>query len=131
MSDIHFECPKCQQSLEAADELANELIECPTCKETIEVPTRTRLPKIEPPALKPPPLPPPVLEVLPPVTPTKMHDPDEPVRCPKCGSSQVTANKKGFGLGKAAVGGLLLGPVGGSKIKITCLKCGHIFEPGV
>lgn len=62
---------------------------------------------------------------------------DEAIHCPQCGSSQVTANKKGFGLGKAAVGGLLLGPVGllggmigGGKIKITCLKCGHVFEPG-
>ena len=62
---------------------------------------------------------------------------DEPIRCPKCRSTQVTANKEGFGLGKAAVGGILLGPVGllggligGSQIKITCLRCGHVFEPG-
>jgi RNA polymerase subunit RPABC4/transcription elongation factor Spt4 len=34
------------------------------------------------------------------------------IKCPKCGSTQLTANTKGFGVGKAAVGGLLLGPVG-------------------
>lgn len=42
MPDIHFECPVCNQSLEAPEELANQLIECPTCRETIEVPTRSR-----------------------------------------------------------------------------------------
>jgi tellurium resistance protein TerD len=49
----------------------------------------------------------------------------------------LAANKKGFGLGKAAAGGILLGPVGllggligGKKIYITCLKCGNVFEPG-
>jgi hypothetical protein len=65
------------------------------------------------------------------------HIDDAPIRCPKCRSTQVTANKEGFGLGKAAVGGILLGPVGllgglvgGSHIKITCLRCGHAFQPG-
>jgi hypothetical protein len=38
MSDIHFECPKCGQPLDAPDELVNELIDCPGCKETINVP---------------------------------------------------------------------------------------------
>ena len=61
----------------------------------------------------------------------------EKVKCPKCGSTQLTANKKGFRLGKAAVGGLLLGPVGllggvveSGKVLITCLKCGHQWKPG-
>jgi tellurium resistance protein TerD len=59
------------------------------------------------------------------------------VTCPSCGSTQITANRKGFGLGKAAVGGLLLGPVGllggligSKKVTITCLKCGHAWEAG-
>lgn len=40
MPDIHFECTKCGQHIDAPEELAAQLIECPTCKETIEVPTR-------------------------------------------------------------------------------------------
>jgi len=57
------------------------------------------------------------------------------LKCPKCGSTNLTANTKGFGLGKAAVGGVLLGPVGllgglvGSKKAVfICLKCGNQFQ---
>jgi tellurium resistance protein TerD len=64
-------------------------------------------------------------------------DSPEHVRCPKCRSTQVTANTQGFGLGKAAVGGILLGPVGllggligSNTITITCLQCGHRWKPG-
>ncbi len=53
------------------------------------------------------------------------------LQCPRCQSSQVTAGKKGFGLGKAALGGILLGPVGmlagfvGSKnMEFACRSCG-------
>lgn len=39
-----------------------------------------------------------------------------PTRCPICGEmikwKKVDTSKKGFSLGKAAAGGLLLGPVG-------------------
>ncbi len=42
MPDIHFECPKCKQTLNAPEELATQLIECPTCKDTIEVPARSQ-----------------------------------------------------------------------------------------
>ena len=59
------------------------------------------------------------------------------LKCPRCGSTQLTANKKGFS-GKQAVGGailtggigLLAGTIGSNKIKITCLACGHQFKPG-
>ena len=62
---------------------------------------------------------------------------DESLKCPKCGSVQFYAGDKGFGLGKAAVGGALLGPVGllggligSKKTMITCLKCGHKWQAG-
>jgi len=58
--DIHFECPRCAQPIDAPLELANELIDCPTCKEKIKVPARSQ-PKGAP---KPTPAPPPA-----PVTP--------------------------------------------------------------
>lgn len=59
------------------------------------------------------------------------------VCCPKCGSNQITANKKGFS-GKKAVGGAILtggigilaGTIGSNKIVITCLNCGNQFKPG-
>lgn len=64
--------------------------------------------------------------------------------CPKCHSTSLSANKKGFGIGKAVVGGLtgaaLAGPVGllgatagnigAKKVRVTCLKCGHEFWAG-
>lgn len=61
----------------------------------------------------------------------------EPIACPKCGSQQLTANKKGFGLGKAGLGLVALGPlgllgglVGSGKVKITCLACGKSWKAG-
>lgn len=57
--------------------------------------------------------------------------------CPKCGSTSLTANKKGFGVGKAVIGaaaigaiGLTAGNIGAKKITVTCLNCGHQFKPG-
>ncbi len=59
------------------------------------------------------------------------------IKCPKCGSTQLTANKKGFSGKKAVIGGLLTGGIGlfagtlgSKKIRITCLACGHEFKPG-
>lgn len=59
------------------------------------------------------------------------------INCPKCGSTQITANKKGFSGGKAVAGavltggiGLLAGTIGSNKIVITCLSCGNQFKPG-
>lgn len=62
---------------------------------------------------------------------------EEKLYCPFCGSSQLTANKKGFGAGKAIGGailtggvGLLAGFIGSGNVKITCLKCGHECKAG-
>ena len=62
---------------------------------------------------------------------------DEKLYCPYCGSSNLTANTKGFGVGKALTGavltggiGLLAGFVGSNKVKIPCLKCGHSCSAG-
>jgi hypothetical protein len=59
------------------------------------------------------------------------------VGCPKCRSTQLTANKKGFSGKKAVAGafltggiGLLAGTIGSKNIRITCLACGFTFAPG-
>jgi tellurium resistance protein TerD len=57
--------------------------------------------------------------------------------CPKCSSVDLAANKAGFGLGKAIVGGVLIGGVGllggfigSTKVDITCMKCGYSWKAG-
>ncbi|ACH40668.1 hypothetical protein Gbem_3676 [Citrifermentans bemidjiense Bem] len=68
---------------------------------------------------------------------TEPEPDDEPIRCPKCRSSQITAQRDGVSLSRAAVGGFLFGGagmvtggLGGNKILITCLKCGKQWKPG-
>lgn len=58
-------------------------------------------------------------------------------KCPKCGSTSISADKKGFGIGKAVVGAAVAGPVGlvagninAKKVRITCLNCGHQWKAG-
>ncbi|MCA1034000.1 TerB family tellurite resistance protein [Bacillus infantis] len=60
----------------------------------------------------------------------------EEIACPRCHSTNVRTGEKGFGLGKAAIGGLILGPVGllggfiGKKqLKFTCNSCGNAWSP--
>lgn len=63
---------------------------------------------------------------------------DNVARCPKCGSTSLTANKKGYGIGKGVIGaavlsnpiGLIAGNINSGKVKITCLNCGYQFKPG-
>lgn len=58
------------------------------------------------------------------------------MKCPKCGSNQITAQKKGYDVKKAAAGvvlvggiGLVAGAIGSSDINITCLSCGNAWNP--
>ena len=66
-----------------------------------------------------------------------MEQTEDKLYCPHCGSSQLVANKKGFGAGKAVTGailtggiGLLAGFIGSGDVKVTCLKCGKQWNPG-
>ena len=59
------------------------------------------------------------------------------VRCPKCGCSQLSTQKKGMSGGTACCGALLVGPLGllcglkgANKVIVTCLKCGHQWTMG-
>jgi tellurium resistance protein TerD len=59
------------------------------------------------------------------------------IRCPRCGSSQISANKKGVDAGNACCGALLFGPLGllcgmtdSNKVIVTCLNCGHQWRKG-
>jgi predicted lipid-binding transport protein (Tim44 family) len=69
----------------------------------------------------------------------------EGLRCPKCGGSNLVAEKRGFnavkGVAGGLVGGLLLGPLGAlgggalagtasqNEIYLTCLACKRQFRP--
>lgn len=66
-----------------------------------------------------------------------MEAQEDKLYCPFCGSTQLTANKKGFGAGKAVAGavltggiGLLAGFIGSGDVKITCINCGCQWKPG-
>lgn len=64
-------------------------------------------------------------------------DDNKIVRCPKCGSTSITANKKGLSLAKGAAGVFVAGAIGvvaaghgKNKVIITCLNCGHQWKAG-
>ena len=56
--------------------------------------------------------------------------------CPKCGSTSLSSNKKGFGIGKAIIGasltnspiGLIGGNINAKKVIVTCLNCGKQWK---
>jgi hypothetical protein len=69
--------------------------------------------------------------------PSVAISPTGALACPKCSGTHVTAQKQGFGAGKAIVGaaltggvGLLAGFLGSRKVRITCLQCGHSWKAG-
>lgn len=52
--------------------------------------------------------------------------------CPRCGCTNLSAQKKGFGLAKGAIGFALVGPagllaagIGKNKVIVKCMHCGH------
>jgi DNA-directed RNA polymerase subunit RPC12/RpoP len=62
---------------------------------------------------------------------------EEYLCCPRCGSREIHAERKGFSGGKALAGalitggiGLLAGTIGSNNTQITCLKCGYKFKAG-
>lgn len=57
--------------------------------------------------------------------------------CPKCHSTSITTVDKKLSVGRAAVGGALLGGTGAilggltsKKVELLCMNCGHKFKPG-
>jgi len=56
--------------------------------------------------------------------------------CPRCGSNNISKGTKKFGLGKAAFGAALLGPIGlaggfinRGKIELICQACNEKWLP--
>lgn len=71
----------------------------------------------------------------PPLPRTQTYEGDNIV-CPNCHSTNVRTGEKGFGIGKAAIGGLILGPIGllggfigKNQLKFTCQTCGKSWSP--
>lgn len=65
------------------------------------------------------------------------HEKNGELCCPRCGSTKLTNNNRGFSAGKAAAGyivaggiGLAAGGIGSKKVVITCLNCGKAWEIG-
>lgn len=57
------------------------------------------------------------------------------MKCPKCSGTNLSAQKAGFGLGKAAAGailtggvGLMAGFLGSNKMVVHCLDCGNSWN---
>lgn len=62
----------------------------------------------------------------------------KPVTCPKCGSTSISTQKRGFKLGRAIAGaaltgfldvGAVAGAAGSNKMINVCQRCGHQWEP--
>ncbi len=60
---------------------------------------------------------------------------DDMMKCPRCGSTSLSGNKKGYGVGKGVIGAVVFGPLGliagnmgSKKVIVTCMKCGYKFK---
>lgn len=137
---IHFSCNECGAEYEVDDQYGGRRSRCRQCNRQLVIPHAEE--------------PDPLADLAAAAPPPKQwssdpygdrerakreaeRDDGTPVRCPKCKSTQVAAHRKGYGLKRAAVGGLMLGPAGllvgfsgSGKVKITCLKCGKAFYAG-
>jgi len=58
------------------------------------------------------------------------------MKCPICKGTDITAQKAGFGVGKAVAGavatggiGLVAGFIGSNRVMVHCLACGHKWNP--
>jgi stress response protein SCP2/tellurite resistance protein len=78
---------------------------------------------------------PPVSQTYPTSNANRPNGSDEMI-CPRCHSTNIRSGQKGFGIGKAAIGGLILGPVGllggfigKNQLKFTCNSCGNSWSP--
>lgn len=78
MSDFSFNCPHCQQSLEAPEDMLGETIECPACNGSIQ------LPEPEP---TPPPRPAPKKKIVTKKRTTPSASSSKTRPCPYCGES--------------------------------------------
>jgi tellurium resistance protein TerD len=101
-------CPHCKSFSNIPIEYNGRKVKCPVCKRHY-LAKDTFPPKPEP----------------------------DPVKCPRCASTQITASNKGFSGGNAVGGafvfgplGLLAGLIGSKKIFVVCLNCGHRWHPG-
>lgn len=146
-------CPKCEASLKLPETAMGKMVRCPKCQTKFAAPTApTQAPPIE---LADPAPEESALEQMAAATQTASrgarsqystppqqqfapHPTPGVLRCPKCGSTQISANQKGFGAGKACLGtllgcgicGLLCGFLGKNKMLITCLACGYQWKAG-
>jgi membrane protein YdbS with pleckstrin-like domain len=84
MSDFKFNCPHCEQSLEAPEEMLGQTIECPSCNGTIELPKPDPQPEPDPP-----------VELRTPVQSTPSPPPPKQTKdCPFCGEEILASARK-------------------------------------
>ena len=72
-----------------------------------------------------------------PISTVSTNSEENLLHCPRCKSTQLSSNKKGFSGSKALAGavltggiGLLAGTIGSGDVVITCLNCGHKYKAG-